>query len=47
MGFVFKCVTNGEWRMLLDRQPVLRGELRVNVATRVVHNQWMIFKPEQ
>jgi len=46
MGFVFKCVANGEWCVLWDRQPVLRGELRVNVATRVVHNQGMIFKPE-
>ena len=47
MGFALKRVANRERRMLRDRQPVLRGELRVNVATRVVYNQWVIFKPEQ
>src|SRR5258708_4419270 len=45
MGLVLKRVADGEWRVFWDRQSVLRGKLRVNVATRVVHNQWMIFKP--
>jgi len=47
MGFVLKRIANREWRVLRDRQPVGRGKLRVNIATRVVRNQWMIFKPHQ
>ncbi|HYL45314.1 MAG TPA: hypothetical protein VEU97_18195 [Ktedonobacteraceae bacterium] len=38
-------VANRERRMLWDRKPILRGKLWVNVATRVVGNQGMIFKP--
>ena len=45
MGVVLKRVANGEWCVLGDRQPILRGKLCVNVATRVVHHQWMVLKP--
>jgi hypothetical protein len=27
-----------------DRQPVGRSKLRINIATRVAFDQWMIFK---
>jgi hypothetical protein len=47
MGFVLKRVANGEWRMLRDRQPVGRGKLRVNIATRVACNQRVVFEPHQ
>ncbi len=47
MGFVLKRVANREWRMLRDRQPIGRGKLWVNVATHVVRDQRMIFKPHQ
>src|SRR5450755_861384 len=47
MGLVLKCVANRERRMLRARQLVGRGKLRVNIATRIVLNQWMIFKPHQ
>src|SRR5437588_3604555 len=47
MGLVLKRVANDEWCISGDRQPVRRGKLWVNVATRVVRNQGMIFKPEQ
>jgi hypothetical protein len=36
-------ITSNLW----DRQSILRGKLRVNVATRVVYNQWVVLKPQK
>src|SRR5258708_22549082 len=45
MGVVLKRVANGEWCVLGDRQPILRGKLCVNVPTRVVPLQRMAVTP--
>ncbi len=47
MGFVLKRVANREWCVFRGRQPVRRGKLRANVATRVVLHLGMVVEPEQ
>src|SRR5437016_9571718 len=47
MGGVLKRVANGKRGMLWDRQSILRGKLRANIATCVTGNERVIFEPQK